>query len=385
MKILHVICGTELYDTEHVLLQIVQASLDAGNAVYAVCVKKKYTLDPQIYQFLAHRNVPVQVFERAGLFGSKTVARIAGYARACGADCMHVHGYTHITYAYRAAKKCRLPVVVTAYGWSRDLGDLRLHNVLDQGVLKRCAHVITISRAAEYCIREYGISSEKITCISPGVNTHMFLPHASRVQGSVQVVGFVGQPREDEGYMCALDAAARLIRSRTKCVFHIVCEGALRAQVVAKAKSLGIEQQIVCINKSADMRLVYQLFDVFVSPSFKESSPVPLLEAMSMGLAVIATSVGAMPHIVGPGEGIVVKPGDAQGLIAAIRCLLENKEVRAGMGRKARQKIIGRHSLATMYAAYARVYDSVFQSTHKPRQVTRIKFLKGKICKKKLI
>lgn len=55
-----------------------------------------------------------------------------------------------------------------------------------------------------------------------------------------------------------------------------------------------------------------------VLPSYYEGLPISVLEGMAAGKAVISTKVGALPEVVGDGNGILVAPGDVEGLAAAM-------------------------------------------------------------------
>lgn len=76
--------------------------------------------------------------------------------------------------------------------------------------------------------------------------------------------------------------------------------------------------------------------DILVLPSYNENLPVSVIEAMAAGLAVIATPVGAVEDIITDGEtGLLVKPGDASALAAAIRRLLDDPNLRKSLGEAA--------------------------------------------------
>jgi glycosyltransferase involved in cell wall biosynthesis len=85
---------------------------------------------------------------------------------------------------------------------------------------------------------------------------------------------------------------------------------------------------------------------MFVLPSFVEGMPMALLEAMSFGLPVIATPVGGVPEIVTHGlDGLLVPAGDIDALAAAITRLASDPELRARLGRAARETVAKRFSL----------------------------------------
>ncbi|HEV3403651.1 MAG TPA: glycosyltransferase family 4 protein [Gaiellaceae bacterium] len=86
-----------------------------------------------------------------------------------------------------------------------------------------------------------------------------------------------------------------------------------------------------------------QLYDraaVVVLPSHREGLPLCLLEAMAHGRPVVATAVGGIPQLVEDGRtGLLVEPGDTDGLRAALELLLADPELRLRMGRAARIRV----------------------------------------------
>lgn len=79
--------------------------------------------------------------------------------------------------------------------------------------------------------------------------------------------------------------------------------------------------------------------DVFVLPSLSEGLPVALLEAMSAGRAIVATSVGGVPEVVEGGvDALVVPPGDPDALAAAAVRLLRDPDERDRLGQAARAR-----------------------------------------------
>lgn len=85
----------------------------------------------------------------------------------------------------------------------------------------------------------------------------------------------------------------------------------------------------------------YRNADVLVNPSFSESFGMSLVEAMATEVPVVATRVGGMTEVIEEDKtGILVEPGDAPALAAAILRLLANEEVRKSMGSAARKRAV---------------------------------------------
>jgi glycosyltransferase involved in cell wall biosynthesis len=88
--------------------------------------------------------------------------------------------------------------------------------------------------------------------------------------------------------------------------------------------------------------------DVFVFPSPMDQSPNAVLEAMAMGLPVVALRVGALPEMVEDGiTGFVVPPDDDAALLAAIRRLVDDHQLRRSMGAAARERAAARYDVST--------------------------------------
>jgi glycosyltransferase involved in cell wall biosynthesis len=99
--------------------------------------------------------------------------------------------------------------------------------------------------------------------------------------------------------------------------------------------------------------------DIFVLPSTSEGLPMALLEAMSWGLAIVATAVGGVPDVAtDDGDAVVVAPGEADPLAAAIAELAADRERRLRLGRAARARA-EELSPARIAARLGAVYESL--------------------------
>ncbi len=99
--------------------------------------------------------------------------------------------------------------------------------------------------------------------------------------------------------------------------------------------------------------------DVYVLPSFTEGTPNGIIEAMAHGKPIVATEIGGIPDVVTPDCGILVPPGEPDALAAALRCLAEDAELRARMGRAARQRYEELFSPAAVLPLFFETYHQV--------------------------
>jgi glycosyltransferase involved in cell wall biosynthesis len=105
--------------------------------------------------------------------------------------------------------------------------------------------------------------------------------------------------------------------------------------------------------------------DVFVMPSVemadgrRDGIPVALMEAMAIGVPVVASDVSGIPELVHDGStGLLVLPGDAIGLADAIERLIDDRSLRDQLTDAGRRKIEQEFDLESTGRAMARIFQS---------------------------
>jgi len=152
---------------------------------------------------------------------------------------------------------------------------------------------------------------------------------------------FVGRLVHYKGLQVLLDALAKCPSLR----LAVVGSGPLRAQLVQKARDLGIEQRVAFVGNVSDQALqaLYSACRFLVLPSILESEAFGLvqLEAMAAGRPVISTNLrSGVPYVNQHGRtGLLVPPGDAAALAAAMLRLCEDDALCARLGRAARLRV----------------------------------------------
>jgi glycosyltransferase involved in cell wall biosynthesis len=145
----------------------------------------------------------------------------------------------------------------------------------------------------------------------------------------------------------------------------LVGDGELREQLEDQAKDLGLGSQVRFLGLRTDIPDVLGAMDVFVLSSDWEGNPLSVIEAMASGLPVVSTAVGGVPDLFEIGkEGLIVRPGDIQGLSNSMAYLLENREARLSMGMAAARRARENYDVSTMVQAYEELYEDVVNLSH---------------------
>jgi glycosyltransferase involved in cell wall biosynthesis len=113
-----------------------------------------------------------------------------------------------------------------------------------------------------------------------------------------------------------------------------------------------------------DVKPYLTAVDLYVQPSSTEGLSNSLLEAMSCGLPVIATGVGAAPEIIMHGEnGWLIPAQDSNSMLDAVLRLLGDKEMRSSLGGSARQYAVMHYDLPGVVFRLRELYERLLDGS----------------------
>lgn len=172
-------------------------------------------------------------------------------------------------------------------------------------------------------------------------------------QSTPQIL-FVGMFCEEKGVLDLISACQQL--DSLNVLYRVAFAGAPQSQefaIEAERRAQSLQGEVSFLGEvtgEAKWRL-YGQADIFCFPTHysAEGFPVVLLEAMMFQLPIVSTKWRGIPEIVDAGEtGLLVEPGDASGLAAALKVLLDNSRLRKAMGNKGRDRYLA-HFTAERY------------------------------------
>ncbi|HTZ10133.1 MAG TPA: glycosyltransferase [Acidimicrobiales bacterium] len=139
----------------------------------------------------------------------------------------------------------------------------------------------------------------------------------------------VANLRTEKGYDVLVAAAPVALAAAPSLRFVWVGRGPLQDEVASAAAAPALGGRARFLGPRPDAARLMAAADLFVLPSHQEGLPVALMEAMSAGLPVVATTVGGVPGVVRhEGEGLLVAPGRPDELAAAVARVAGDAELR---------------------------------------------------------
>lgn len=177
-------------------------------------------------------------------------------------------------------------------------------------------------------------------------------------------VGTVALFRPRKGLEVLLEAVARLARQGVPVRLRAVgpFETPVYQQaVLQKIAHLGLADRVHCTGPVENVEAELLNMDIFILPSlFGEGLPMVLLEAMAVGMPIIASQLPGIDEAICPGqEGLLVPPGNPEALAQAIFQLMTHPDQALRLAQQARRRHYESYSAQAMAAALARVYRQV--------------------------
>jgi glycosyltransferase involved in cell wall biosynthesis len=172
-----------------------------------------------------------------------------------------------------------------------------------------------------------------------------------------RVILYCGRLAKEKNLTFMLRALRDLLRRREGVRLILVGDGAETPTLVRETAQLGLDERVRFAGPVpyAHVPAVYAAADVFVMTSVTEVRPLALLEAMAVGLPVVAVAADGLTDTVTPGVDGLLTPHDATAFAAAVERLVDDEATRRAMGRRA-QQTARRYSIATTTRRLVEIY-----------------------------
>jgi glycosyltransferase involved in cell wall biosynthesis len=303
------------------------------------------------------RNLNLSLLKQRFTLDPHVVIQARRVIREHDINLVQTHGYKANTLGFFLKALCRLPWIGFAHGFIEVSRKLRLYNRIDRLVLRRADMVVTVAESMKALLIRSGIAARKIRVVHNAVDSNEATAPDSRneirqrygLTPSHKVIGVIGRLSPEKGQMVFLRAMEKTVRSIPGVKALIVGDGPDRAVLEAFCREKGLNEYVLFLGYQERIAAFYQVMDLLVLPSLSEGLPNTLLEAMTFGVAVLATRVGGVPEVVQDGNGMMVPPNDPEALAGQMVELLGHDALRHAMGAK------GKHSLYPRFAPHTRV------------------------------
>jgi len=334
-----------------------------------LCAYMHPPADPGFEQLRAKARrwqAPLVSVPDCGPWDWRVVTRFLTLCRRERVAVWHGHDYKSNALGLLVNRFWKMRLVTTVHGWVHYTKRTPLYYWIDRAVLPRYESVICVSEDLRERCLACGVPAERCALIENAIDTDEFSRSLSAaeakrrvgVPASRFVIGAVGRLSAEKGFDLLIRAADRLLTGGIDLELLIIGEGDEKGPLQGLISSLGRGDRIRLLGYRSDARELYQAMDVFALSSYREGLPNVLLEAMALETPVVATRIAGIPRLIRDGDnGLLVEPGDEEGLGRTLRGLLERPQQRQQLSQAARRTIEDGYSFRARMDKVRAVYD----------------------------
>lgn len=247
--------------------------------------------------------------------------------------------------------------------------------LMEHQYLKKTEHFIAVSHWIKETILNGTNGNKrydhaKIQVVHNGIDLKRFSPQNNGefpglTEDKIKIL-YIGRLLAMKGLHTLIDSMKILKEQKTGKDVHFIFAGpgnlAQWEKVLRKEKIPEENYSLLGYVPYEKINFLYNKADIFVLPSFSESCPITILEAMASGVPVIASDVGGIPEIIKDGEtGLLTSPGNPRELAGKISLLIQDKQLGKKLSLRGRELMERKFSSQLMTEKTKKVYGEIVE------------------------
>ncbi len=368
MKIVEIIRKAEGGMKEH-YITLVKGLLNKGHQVTALCDFPQQDLND--LRLEGAQVIPYSFPDTIKpLADIRKIRELENIMSSVQPDILHCHGFKAGLIGRLARRQPGCYVVYSIHNFASygrgSLGRMML-GCLEKWSYRRTDAVICVSQALrDHMINDMELSPERIHVVynsKPDWGTGgngVKIRSQYGIDKNDILIGTAARLIPSKGIHLLLEAGPGVLMQYPNVVFMIAGSGPEETRLRILAEQNGISEHVRFAGHVSNMHDYYSAFDMFILPTMTEGLGITILEAMSFGLPIIATSTGGIPELIKNGEnGILVKPNSTHEIQSAILDLLKNPHTAQEYGRQAKIDIQTGFSAEAMVSRINSIFESI--------------------------
>jgi len=310
------------------------------------------------------KNIDLEIVPMRSKLDFASIYEIRANIKHIKPDIIHVHGTRAGLVGRLAAINLGYPVIYTEHLWTKYY---RLPNRISHGLqiagLWFLDMFTTLNIAVSQAVKDFMVSSqisrqEKIIVVYNA--TEIPKNKAKIFAGKNFRLGTVGTLNFQKGIQYLIKAMPKVLKEFPETRLEIVGEGSFRRTLEKLTKKLKLEDKVIFSGFLKEIEEKMREFDVYIQPSLSESFGLAIIQAMSLGIPIVATNAGGIPEVVTAGKsGLLVEPGNPTALAEAIIQILRDPKRAKEMGDLAREEVKIKFNLPEMIKEMEQIYETL--------------------------
>lgn len=354
LHVLHIVDSLYLGGAERVAVNLVNALAEKGVDVH-LCVTRK---EGPLKQFLDER-VHYLFLEKKGKADFECVRRLRNYIQKNHINVVHAHSSSFFI-AVLATVKCLCKIVWhDHYGNAEALSERK--SLILRLFSKRFSFVYSVNNKLKQWATDYLKIDKRMIEFLPNYPDLNIEQRFTQLPGkkTFKIICLANlRPQKDHlTLLCALKKNMDLVE------LYLVgsdSKNKYSQEIMQYIEQNGLNEVVHILGGRSDIYSILKQCHIGILSSKSEGLPVSLLEYGLAGLPVICTSVGECPEVLGHGKyGLLVEPGDVEGLSNAMKRLIEDEEFRNELALKYQRHVLSNYSKEAIVESIMAVYEEL--------------------------
>lgn len=353
MKIIQVMPEFGLAGAEKMAEMLTYQLIRSGINVIVVSF---YDYQSSITQNFSEKKIPIIYLNKKAGLDVMVMMRFRKICQNEKPDAIHTHRYV-LPYVFLATMGMNVKIIHTVHNIAEK--EVSSWQQVIQNYLFRLKRIIPVAISPivkESILKRYKINENMIPMIYNGIDSDLYSPKKEYSLHDGGVILHIGRFNEQKNHRMLILAFEKVVQIFSSCRLILIGFGELYEEINELVHSLHLERNVVFLGLRNDISLQMNDADLFVLPSNYEGMPITLIEAMSIGLPIVATRVGGVPDIISDKNGVLIENG-IENLALEILRLLSDKQLRVSLGTQAKKDAL-RFSAKRMALDYIRLYNT---------------------------
>jgi glycosyltransferase involved in cell wall biosynthesis len=228
-----------------------------------------------------------------------------------------------------------------------------------------------------------GVSPERSVALYSGLDLEPYRRMPSRdeararlglgIPPGVPVISNVARMWPEKALSALVDAAAKLRQKYPTLQVLQVGDGLLMEPLKAQVARLGLQDCVRLLGFRTDYAEIMRASDIFALPSLAEGMPMVIYSAMALGLPIVTSDVNGMRDtLTHEKSALIMRPGDADDLAAAVDRLLSDSGLAQRIGAEAKRVMEQRFSAEHAVRELESLYDRVLAARGMPNGLRQV-------------
>ncbi len=367
MKVAHLIDTLAWGGAQKLLVDFTKAAIPRGIEVLVIALRESKNQGPYPLQ-LEKAGARVKLLSVSTLFDLWAIPQLLGILKDEGVDILHTHLSHANTLGGIAGRFAGVPVVSTLHNIRLSTKSVVPGRLIVERVVLRflTRKVVAVGNTVANTHKPF-FPKDKLLVVPNPVNKAGELSAMGRKALREEISGdscrkialAIGRLIMQKGYSELISAFALVHKRHADVILAFAGDGYLREELEEQARSLGLDGSVRFLGYREDILNLLGASDIYVNSSHWEGLSVAMLEAMSAGVPVLATTVGDAPYLLADGRGMLVPSGDVEAFARGFSSLLEDPGMLKSLGEKGRAYVEEHYSVDAWLDALLQIYTEL--------------------------